>query len=46
VPYRSFDMSTIAEQGDYYVQDVVGEYTFMVANEESHGILYGFSTSA
>lgn len=40
-PLRSWATNAIAEQGDYYVTDVVGEYTFMVANEESHGIIKG-----
>lgn len=46
VPMRAFSSSKIAEQGDYYVTDVVGEYTFVVANEKSHGIISGFSTTS
>lgn len=46
VPMRPFSSTKIAEQGDYYVTDVVGEYTFVVANEKSHGIISGFSTTS
>lgn len=46
LPVRSFAAGKIAEQGDYYLTDVVGEYTFAIANEESHGLIYGFSTSS
>lgn len=46
LPVRPFEAGKIAEQGDYYLTDVVGEYTFALANEESHGLIYGFSTSS
>lgn len=46
LPVRPFEAGKIAEQGDYFVTDVVGEYTFGIANEESHGLIYGFSTSS
>lgn len=46
LPVRAFEAGKIAEQGDYYLTDVVGEYTFAIANEESHGLIYGFSTSS
>ena len=46
LPVRDFAAGKIAEQGDYYVTDVVGEYTLALANEESHGLIYGFSTSS
>lgn len=45
-PMRAFDTNDVREQGDYFVQDVVGEYTFMLANEKSHGLIYGFDTSS
>jgi hypothetical protein len=46
LPVRDFAMGKIAEQGDYFLTDVVGEYTLALANEESHGLIYGFSTSS
>lgn len=46
LPVRQFEAGKIAEQGDYFITDVVGEYTFALANEESHGLIYGFSTSS
>lgn len=46
LPVREFAQGKIAEQGDYYLTDVVGEYTFALANEESHGLIYGFSTTS
>lgn len=46
LPVRAFEAGKIAEQGDYFLTDVVGEYTFGLANEESHGLIYGFSTSS
>lgn len=46
LPVRSFESGKIAEQGDYYLTDVVGEFSFALANEESHGLIYGFSTSS
>jgi len=46
LPVRPFESGKIAEQGDYYLTDVVGEFTFALANEESHGLIYGFSTSS
>lgn len=46
LPVRAFEAGKIAEQGDYFLTDVVGEYTFAIANEESHGLIYGFSTSS
>lgn len=46
LPVRAFAAGKIAEQGDYFLTDVVGEYTFAIANEESHGLIYGFSTTS
>lgn len=46
IPLRPFNMTKISEQGDYAVTDVVGEFTFMLANEQSHGLIYGFSTTS
>jgi hypothetical protein len=43
---RPFAMSEIRDDGDYFVTDVVGEFSFMVANELSHGIITGFSTTS
>jgi hypothetical protein len=46
LPLRDFQRGKIAEQGDYYVTDVVGEFTFAVANEKSHGYIHNVSTTA
>ncbi len=46
LPMRPFATTKISEQGDYYVTDVVGEYTLVIANEKSHGIISGFSTTS
>jgi hypothetical protein len=46
LPMRPFGTTKIAEQGDYFVTDVVGEYTFVLANEKSHGLISGFSTTS
>lgn len=43
---RPFSPKDIAPLGDYVMKDIVGEYTFALANEKSHGKLYGFSTTA
>lgn len=45
-PMRPFETNDIKEQGDYWLQDVVGEYSFMVANERSHALLTGFDTAS
>ncbi len=45
LPLTEFDRTEVARQGDYYVSDVVGEYTFMVANEKSHAVIKGASTT-
>ncbi len=46
LPMRPFKATKISEQGDFYVTDVVGEYTLVVANDKSHGIISGFSTTS
>lgn len=46
LPFDDFKASEIKTEGDYYVTDVVGEYTFLLANEKSHGYIYGMSTTA
>lgn len=46
IPMRPFERTKIAEQGDFFVSDVVGEFTFILANEKSHGLIYGFSTTS
>lgn len=46
IPLRDFERGKIAEQGDYFVTDVVGEYSFLVSNEKSHGLIYGASTTS
>lgn len=46
LPIRDFERSQIKEQGDYSVVDVVGEFTFALTNEKSHGLIYNASTVA
>lgn len=46
IPFRDFDATDIKEQGDYFVRDVVGEFTFLVCNEKSHGIIKEASVSS
>lgn len=45
LPFDPFRVEEIAKRGDYFVKDVVGEYTFLVANQESHAYIYGASTT-
>lgn len=45
IPFDAFKANEIERQGDFYVRDVVGEYSFVVANEESHGYIYGINES-
>jgi len=45
VPYDDFERSSIDSQKDGHVSDVVGEYTFLLCNEKSHGYIYGASTT-
>jgi hypothetical protein len=44
LPIREFTRGEIARQGDYHVTDVVGEFTFALTNEKSHGYIYGAAT--
>jgi hypothetical protein len=46
LPLRDFARGKIAEQGDFFVSDVVGEYTFLVASEKSHGLIKEASTTS
>lgn len=46
LPLRPFDVGEIKEQGDYMVTDVVGEYTFLLCDEKSHGYIYGASITS
>ena len=43
---RPFATTKIAEQGDFFATDIVGEYTFALANEKSFGLISGFSTTS
>ena len=45
ITYRPFDVFDRASTGDYEIKDVLGEYSFIVCNEEAHGYLYNISTS-
>lgn len=44
--YDSFDLYKHDTGGDSEVTDVVGEFSFCLVNEESHGRLYGASTTS
>lgn len=44
--YDSFDLYKHDTGGDSELTDVVGEFSFVLANEESHGYLYGASTTS
>lgn len=45
LPFDAFSASDISQQGDYFVRDIVGEYTFFVANEKSHGYIHSAATT-
>ncbi len=45
VPFDEFKRSEIETQRDGFSSDVVGEFTFLLANEESHGYIHGASTT-
>lgn len=44
--YDAFDLYQHDTGGDSEVTDVVGEFSFCLVNEESHGRLYGASTTS
>ena len=44
--FRSFDVKDRASTGDYMIKDVIGEFSFVLANEEAHARLHGFSTTS
>jgi len=44
--FRGFDVYDRASTGDYEVKDVLGEYTFVLANEKAHALISGFSTTS
>jgi len=46
VTYRAFDTVDRASTGDYMVKDVLGEYSFILQNEDAHGYIYGMSTTS
>lgn len=45
LPFDDFKRSELDTLKDGYAVDVVGEFTFALANEKSHGYIYGASTS-
>ncbi len=45
IPFDEFSRSEVETQRDGYASDVVGEFTFLLANEKSHGYIYGASTT-
>ena len=44
--FRPFDVVDRASTGDYTVKDVIGEFTFVLCNEEAHAKLHNFSTTS
>jgi hypothetical protein len=46
VTLRPFTPKEIAPLGDYTMRDIVGEYSFVLQNQLSHGLITGFSTTA
>ena len=42
-PFQPYD---IARTGDAIKKDIVGEYSFVLLNQKSHGYIYGMSTTA
>ena len=45
ITYRPFDVYDRASTGDYEIKDVLGEYSFIVCNEDAHGYIYNISTT-
>ena len=45
-PFDPFFYEDLAKTGDAKVGQVVGEYGFVAASDQKHGLVYGFSTSA
>lgn len=46
VTYRPFQVFDRPAIGDYTVKDVLGEYSFVLINEQAHAKIYGISTTA
>lgn len=46
LPFDEFKRSEMQTNKDGSAVDVVGEFTFALANEKSHGFIYGASTTA
>lgn len=44
LPFDEFKAEEMAKRGDFYVKDVVGEFTFFLVNEESHALITGAAT--
>lgn len=45
ITFRSFDIHDRASTGDYDVKEVLGEFSFVLVNEEAHARIHTFSTS-
>jgi hypothetical protein len=43
VTFRPFDIYDRASTGDYKLKEVLGEFSFVLANEAAHGLITGFS---
>lgn len=45
ITFRPFDIHDRASTGDYDVKEVLGEFSFVLVNEEAHARIHTFSTS-
>ena len=45
LPLRPWERNVIKDVGDYYTEDIVGEFTFFLVNEKSHGLIHNIATS-
>jgi hypothetical protein len=45
-PFDSFFFEKLAKTGDANVGEIVGEYGFVCSNDQHHGLVHSFSTSA
>lgn len=45
LPLRPWERNVIKDLGDRYCEDIVGEYTFFLVNEKSHGYIHNIATS-
>jgi hypothetical protein len=46
ITYRPWQLIDRPSMGDYEVKELLGEFSFVLTNENAHGFLYGCSTTA